>query len=53
LTLSLLAFAGFLVWSLVGGLVYVRFRRAQAAITRQTPTSGRQDLTRGRALPPP
>jgi uncharacterized membrane protein YbhN (UPF0104 family) len=28
LSLSLLAFAGFLVWSLIGGLVYVRFRRA-------------------------
>lgn len=33
LSLSLLAFAGFLVWSLVGGTFYLRFRRARAHVS--------------------
>ncbi len=43
LTLSLLAFAGFLLWSLVGGLVYLRFRRTHvpsAASSRATEHAG-------------
>jgi hypothetical protein len=31
LSLSLLAYAGSLAWSLVGGLVYLRFRRGHPA----------------------
>jgi hypothetical protein len=39
LSLSLLAYAGFLVWSLVGGVAYVRFRRALAGVpVRPRPT---------------
>lgn len=39
LSLSLLAFGGFLVWSLIGGLVYVRFRRAHPPIPPAAPAT--------------
>ena len=49
LTLSLLAFAGFLFWSLIGGLVYVRFRRARPSAL-SPPSSARPS---GAAPAPP
>lgn len=53
LSLSLLAFAGFLVWSLIGGLVYVRFRRAHPpAAPLAEPAQARESAAAPPATPP-
>lgn len=53
LTLSLLAFAGFLVWSLIGGLVYIRFRRAHAPARHRAAHAPVAHSAPRQANPPP
>ena len=53
LTLSLLAFAGFLFWSLIGGLVYVRFRRAAASTVPPAPVNDSHHPAGTRPIAPP
>ena len=49
LSLSLLAYAGSLFWSLVGGLVYVRFRRAHPRPRAVTDETGQSAAAEDRA----